>query len=81
MEADAQRPKQYLDPWDVSKLSFYWYSVGGALITVLAALILSLLMPEDENKILDPKLFAPIISRNLRSGKHNTYAEVPLKER
>lgn len=66
-------------PFDLSKLSFHWYSVTGGLITVAVALILSFVMPEEKGKKINPKLFAPIISRCF--SVEDEYTEVSLKEK
>ncbi|KAL5291974.1 hypothetical protein ACFFRR_011013 [Megaselia abdita] len=78
IDAATVEPTPAIDPFDITKLSFHWYSVAGGLITTFVALFLSCILPETKGKKLDPKLFAPMIARKMKT---EDYTEVSLKEK
>ncbi|XP_034940823.1 sodium-coupled monocarboxylate transporter 1-like isoform X1 [Chelonus insularis] len=56
------------EPWAIYRLSYLWYTVFGALVTISIGLIVSIIFPERHKK-LDPMLVAPFIRRFLKNTK------------
>ncbi|XP_076278048.1 sodium-coupled monocarboxylate transporter 1 [Lasioglossum baleicum] len=55
------------EPLALYRLSYLWYTVTGALVTMSVGLLVSLISSEDVEK-LDPMLVAPVIRRFLKSS-------------
>lgn len=63
-EGDGQL---FSEPWALYRLSYLWYTVTGALVTMSIGLVVSIISSEDVNK-LDPMLLAPFIRKFMRSS-------------
>ncbi|XP_070512608.1 LOW QUALITY PROTEIN: sodium-coupled monocarboxylate transporter 1 [Cardiocondyla obscurior] len=63
------------EPWALYRLSYLWYTMTGALVTVIVSLIVTLITSEDVEK-LDPMLVAPFVRKYLKSSKKNADAEL-----
>ncbi|XP_034940832.1 sodium-coupled monocarboxylate transporter 1-like isoform X2 [Chelonus insularis] len=59
------------EPWAIYRLSYLWYTVTGALVTMSVGLIVSIIFPERDKK-LDPMLVAPFIRRFLKNTNANS---------
>ncbi|KAL0123442.1 hypothetical protein PUN28_005748 [Cardiocondyla obscurior] len=66
---------QIKEPWALYRLSYLWYTMTGALVTVIVSLIVTLITSEDVEK-LDPMLVAPFVRKYLKSSKKNADAEL-----
>ncbi|XP_011311839.1 sodium-coupled monocarboxylate transporter 1 [Fopius arisanus] len=55
------------DPWALYRLSYLWYTVTGALVTMSVALVVSIFSSSRIEKI-DPMLLAPFIRKYLKTG-------------
>ncbi|XP_033222969.1 sodium-coupled monocarboxylate transporter 1-like [Belonocnema kinseyi] len=55
------------EPWTLYRLSYLWYTVTGALVTMSVGLVVSLISSEDVDK-LDPMLMAPFLRKYLKRG-------------
>lgn len=53
--------------WAFYRMSYLWYTVTGALVTMSVALVVSLLLPCKTDK-LDPVLLAPFIRKYLKKN-------------
>ncbi|XP_051172195.1 sodium-coupled monocarboxylate transporter 1-like [Leptopilina boulardi] len=58
------------EPWTLYRLSYLWYTVLGAMVTMSVGLAISLISSEDINK-LDPMLMAPFIRKYLKKDKQD----------
>ncbi|KAL6261318.1 hypothetical protein P5V15_008838 [Pogonomyrmex californicus] len=63
------------EPWALFRLSYLFYTMTGALITMSVGLIVTLITSEDIEK-LDPMLVAPFMRKYLKTATR----EVPLQE-
>lgn len=57
----------FSEPWALFRISYLWYTVTGALVTMSIGLVVSIISSEDVDK-LDPMLLAPFIRKFLRSS-------------
>ncbi|KAK2588414.1 hypothetical protein KPH14_004415 [Odynerus spinipes] len=58
---------QFSEPLALYRISYLWYTVTGALVTMSIGLAVSIISSEDVDK-LDPMLLAPFIRKFLRSS-------------
>lgn len=64
------------EPWALYRLSYLWYTLTGAFVTISVSLIVTLITSQDTEK-LDPTLLAPFVRRFMKtSGKHVTAEEL-----
>ncbi|KAK0074325.1 hypothetical protein PV326_012541, partial [Microctonus aethiopoides] len=63
------------EPWALFRLSYLWYTLTGALVTIIVSLVVSIISSEKIEK-LDPKLVAPFIRKYLRSTKTTELCQV-----
>ncbi|XP_012280871.1 sodium-coupled monocarboxylate transporter 1 [Orussus abietinus] len=54
------------EPWAVYRVSYLWYTVVGALVTMCIGLIISFISPDSTEK-LDPMLMAPFVRKYLKN--------------
>ncbi|KAH0550205.1 sodium-coupled monocarboxylate transporter 1-like [Cotesia glomerata] len=54
------------ETWAIYRVSYLWYTVTGALVTMSIGLIVSIISSESVNK-LDPKLVAPFLRKYLKT--------------
>lgn len=62
------------EPWALYRLSYLWYTMTGALVTMSVSLIVTLITSEDVEK-LDPMLVAPFVRKYLKTSKKNITSE------
>ena len=62
------------ESWALFRLSYLWYTMTGALVTISVGLIVTLITSEDIEK-LDPMVVAPFIRKYLKTSKKNITQE------
>ncbi|KYM75423.1 Sodium-coupled monocarboxylate transporter 1 [Atta colombica] len=62
------------EPWALFRLSYLWYTMTGALVTISVGLIVTLITSEDIEK-LDPMVVAPFVRKYLKTSKKNITQE------
>ncbi|KAG5314760.1 SC5A8 protein, partial [Acromyrmex insinuator] len=62
------------EPWALFRLSYLWYTMTGALVTITVGLIVTLITSEDIEK-LDPMVVAPFVRKYLKTSKKNITQE------
>ncbi|XP_015600150.1 sodium-coupled monocarboxylate transporter 1 isoform X2 [Cephus cinctus] len=62
---NATDPDVIAESWSVYHISYLWYTVTGALVTISVGLLVSLISSEDVQN-LDPMLLAPFIRKYLK---------------
>ncbi|GAB1869716.1 Sodium-coupled monocarboxylate transporter 1 [Camponotus japonicus] len=63
------------EPWALYRLSYLWYTMTGALMTITVGLIVTLITSQNVEK-LDPMLLAPFMRKYLKTSSK----DVPSKE-
>ncbi|GAB1869714.1 Sodium-coupled monocarboxylate transporter 1 [Camponotus japonicus] len=63
------------EPWALYRLSYLWYTMTGALMTITVGLIVTLITSQNVEK-LDPMLLAPFIRKYLKT----TSKDIPSEE-
>lgn len=69
----------FSEPWALFRLSYLWYTLTGALVTITVSLVVSIISSEKIEK-LDPKLVAPFIRKYLRSTKTTELCQVQVMD-
>jgi len=62
------------EPWALYRLSYLWYTMTGALVTMSVGLIVTLITSEDVEK-LNPMLVAPFVRKYLKTSRRNVAPE------
>jgi len=62
------------ESWALFRLSYLWYTMTGALVTISVGLIVTLITSEDIEK-LDPMVVAPFVRKYLKTSKKNITQE------
>ncbi|XP_046614601.1 sodium-coupled monocarboxylate transporter 1-like [Neodiprion virginianus] len=62
------------EPWALYRLSYLWYTLAGALVSMSVGLLVSIVSSQDTKK-LDPLLVAPFVRRYLKARTHNVDEE------
>ncbi|XP_077277693.1 sodium-coupled monocarboxylate transporter 1 isoform X1 [Temnothorax americanus] len=62
------------EPWALYRLSYLWYTMTGALVTMSVSLIVTLITSEDVEK-LDPMLVAPFVRKYLKTSRKDVASE------
>jgi len=62
------------EPWALYRLSYLWYTMTGALVTISVGLIVTLITSEDVEK-LDPMLVAPFVRKFLKTSRRDVAPE------
>ncbi|XP_036149264.1 sodium-coupled monocarboxylate transporter 1 isoform X2 [Monomorium pharaonis] len=62
------------EPWALYRISYLWYTITGALVTMGVGLIVTLITSEDVDK-LDPMLVAPFVRKYLKTSKKDIALE------
>ncbi|KAK0166794.1 hypothetical protein PV327_004277 [Microctonus hyperodae] len=68
------------EPWALFRLSYLWYTVTGALVTMTVGLVVSIVSSEKIEK-LDPMLVAPFIRKYLRNTEITELCQVQTASR
>ncbi|XP_011860108.1 PREDICTED: sodium-coupled monocarboxylate transporter 1-like [Vollenhovia emeryi] len=56
------------EPWALYRISYLWYTMTGAIVTMSVSLIVTLITSEDVEK-LDPMLVAPFVRKYLKNSR------------
>lgn len=62
------------EPWALYRLSYLWYTMIGAIVTISVSLIVTLITSEDIEK-LDPMLIAPFVRKYLKTSRKKIISE------
>ncbi|XP_071576163.1 sodium-coupled monocarboxylate transporter 1-like isoform X2 [Temnothorax nylanderi] len=62
------------EAWALYRLSYLWYTMTGALVTMSVSLIVTLITSEDVEK-LDPMLVAPFVRKYLKTSRKDVASE------
>lgn len=68
----------FREPLALYRLSYLWYTVTGALVTMTIGLVVSLISSENIEK-LDPMLLAPFIRKLLKTSDKESQQEASNK--
>jgi len=58
------------ESWALYRLSYLWYTMAGALVTMSVGLIVTLITSEDVEK-LNPMLVAPFVRKYLKTSRRD----------
>ena len=64
-------------PWALYRLSYLWYTVTGALVTMSVALFVSIFTPARVEK-LDPMLVAPFVRKYLKNFEATELCQIQV---
>jgi len=56
------------EPWALYRLSYLWYTLTGAFVTISVGLIVTMITSEDVEK-LNPMLVAPFVRKYLKMSR------------
>ncbi|KAG7212741.1 hypothetical protein KM043_013006 [Ampulex compressa] len=67
----------FSEPWALYRLSYLWYTLAGAIVTMSVGLVVSLVSSQDVKK-LDPMLLAPFIRKFMNVSRNENLQQVEL---
>lgn len=67
------------EPWALYRLSYLWYTMTGAFVTMGVSLIVTLVTSQDTEK-LDPTLLAPFVRRYLKKAASKSATAEELRQ-
>lgn len=67
------------DPFKIYQISYLYYTMMGAVITMIVALVTSLLLGPNKPNEVDPKLLAPFVRRLISSSKQRHKGELKTR--
>lgn len=64
-------------PFQLYRISYLYFTLFGALVTIVVALVTSLLLRETDLDALDTRLLTPFVRRWLERRRHRHRSQVP----